>query len=360
MLDREMTKLERRLCDALNVSYSVFTGNGTTAMYIAFRALALQSKKVLFPAISCTNPVNAAIYAGYDVDFCDIRLSDYTIAVEKLEEMLQTGMYGIIVPTHIYGHRYAEQEVKRIAAKYGVLVFEDAAQSYSVGEADVSVLSFGHTKICETPMGGGAVLTEHADLQNAIRYEKKMLSSNRRPVGEMFDEYRKRYYEIVETSPSWDLRNEELKKLQLQSRENFIFDMDGNPLIIPTLNKLNSIVQNREEKTALYENRLSSPYIMKAETSCSCRWRYTFLYKGDREFLLEQARKKGIDISSWYYSLAGIYKGRHLENADKVENHVVNLWVDESHPAERLGKEIDILNEIMEVDYERSKQRTVG
>ena len=350
-----MTNLEKIVCETLKASYGAFTGNGTTAMYIAFRALALQNKKVLFPAISCTNPVNAAIYAGYEVDFCDVRLSDYTIDVDKLEEMLRTGAYGIIVPTHIYGHRYAEQKINYIARKYDVVVFEDAAQSYYIGDADVSVMSFGHTKVCETPMGGGVVLTNDLELGNKIRYEKSLLCKEKCTAESLFDAYRERYYGIVNETDNWDLRNEQLKELQMQSRKYFIFDMDANPIIVPMLKRLDGIIKNREEKTKLYENRLNSAYITKAETTSMCRWRYTFLYKGNRKFLLEQARKRGIDISNWYYSLAGIYKGQHLKNADEVENQVVNLWVDELHSTEQIIKEIEVLNEIMEDDYEGNK-----
>ena len=67
-----MTELECVIRDKFHKRYAVFTGNGTTAMYLAFQALGMQEKKVLYPAISCTNPVNAAIYARYNVDFCDI------------------------------------------------------------------------------------------------------------------------------------------------------------------------------------------------------------------------------------------------------------------------------------------------
>ena len=59
-----MTELECVIRDKFHKRYAVFTGNGTTAMYLAFQALGMQEKKVLYPAISCTNPVNAARRVG--------------------------------------------------------------------------------------------------------------------------------------------------------------------------------------------------------------------------------------------------------------------------------------------------------
>lgn len=79
------------------------------------------------------------------------------------------------------------------------------------------------------------------------------------------------------------------------------------------------------------------------------------LYNGNRDVLLKEARKQGIDISSWYYSLAGIYKNQHLPNADILERKVVNLWIDETHTIEQIEREIDILNKIMEADYAKRK-----
>lgn len=96
--------------------------------------------------------VNAKNFAGYEVEFCDIQLKDYTIDVTLLEKMLCTGEYGIVVPTHIYGHRYNENQIRQLCRKYNVVLFEDAAQSYYVGDMDVSIMSFGHTKVCETPL----------------------------------------------------------------------------------------------------------------------------------------------------------------------------------------------------------------
>ena len=77
MWNSMMTDLETTICQQFGVKYGIFTGNGTTAMYLAFCALGLQKKKVIFPAISCTNPVNAAIFAGYEVMY-EIK-TDYTV-----------------------------------------------------------------------------------------------------------------------------------------------------------------------------------------------------------------------------------------------------------------------------------------
>lgn len=350
-----MTDLEKEICEKFGAQYGIFTGNGTTAMYLVFRALELQEKGVVFPAISCTNPVNAAIYAGYQVDFCDIRLDDYTIDIQKLEAMLATRKYGIVVPTHIYGHRYDEQAVRRLCNRYGVILFEDAAQSFYIGDMDVSIMSFGHTKVCDTPLGGGIAFTNSNSLAEKIREERNKLRVLTISATELFDVYRKRYYGVVGTIGKWEKRNSCLKVLQMESKEYFIFNLIDNPVINDELRRMDDIIKDREEKAMLYQIGLDDKYVNKPVVKDLFRWRYTFLYKGNREILLREARKQGIDISSWYYSLAGIYKNQHLENADIVENQVVNLWVDNTHSICQIKKEIFELNRIMKEGYNGDK-----
>lgn len=350
-----MTKLEEKICEEFKVNYGVFTGNGTTAMYLAFLSCEMQDKKVIFPAISCTNPVNAAIFAGYQVDFCDVNIDDYTIDLYELDKMLQKGEYGIVVPTHIYGHRYDEEKVRALCTKYNVILFEDAAQSYYVGDMDVSVMSFGHTKAYEATGGGGIALTNNIDIYKRMVEKKKEISKNNIIPNEAFDEYRTKYYSIVKSSNDWETRNLKLRELQLNSKKYFIFDSCDNFNVIDKISQSKKIIDLRRKKTRLYQECLNDKCTIKPYVSDEYRWRYSFLYNGDREYLLSRAREKGIDISSWYFSLAGIYKNQHLLNADKIESEIVNLWIDESHSLVQIKNEINILNKIMEEDCERYK-----
>ena len=347
-----MTELEQAISEKFHRPYAVFTGNGTTAMYLAFQALELQAKKVLFPGISCTNPVNAAIFAGYEVDFCDINLKDYTIDTDELERLLRTGQYGIVVPTHIYGHRYDGEKVRDLCREYQAVLFEDAAQSFYVSElSDLSVMSFGHTKVCDTPLGGGVILTADAHLAEKIAGGRMKLEDKQSLPDTLFDEYRERYYAITKAGLTWEERNKRLRELQLDSRQYFIYDLQDNPAIIKELKVLEETVENRRQKALIYENELQKPYVIQAKKDDLFCWRYTFLYKGNRDELLKRTRERDIDISSWYVSLAGIYKGEHLKNSDELEKRVVNLWVDASHGVKKIREDIASINRIMEEEY---------
>src|SRR3712207_8145830 len=68
---------------AIYFMFFFFNDTATTEIYTLslhdalpiFKALNMQNKSVLYPDITCTNPVNAAVYAGYKVVFSEDRKS---------------------------------------------------------------------------------------------------------------------------------------------------------------------------------------------------------------------------------------------------------------------------------------------
>lgn len=351
-----MNELEKELCKAYQKKYAIYTGNGTTAMYLAFLALNKQDKKVLFPAITCTNPVNAAIAAGFKVDFCDVNLQDYTMDLDSLECELSTKEYGVVVPTHIYGHFCNMKAIDEICKKYNVSILEDAAQTTKLLGGDISITSFGHTKIFQTNYGGGVAFTDDEDLYNKMNSYKQGLPLKPNNSEDIFDDYREKYYKIVHSNLSDKDKNDKMKKLQLDSAKLFLFHSEDNLEILEVLNNRVDIINARIAKQRLYLKQLSSKDIKLCDEFTYLQnplWRFSFLYLNDREELLKRVRALNIDISSWYPSVATIYKGKHLKNADVVAKSIINLWVSNDHSEEQIIKEIEQINICMEDIYER-------
>lgn len=349
-----MNHLEEQLCSVYGKKYGVYTGNGTTAMYLAFEALGLHDRKAVFPAISCTNPVNSALFAGYEVDFCDVRMEDFTMNPIYLETMLRTGEYGIVVPTHIYGNICDMGKICEICQRYGAVVLEDAAQAEHLYGGDISITSFGHTKIFETDAGGGIAFTDDEALYQKMTEFKKLLPDEPSDSGRLFDIYREKYYSIVRNSRSEEEKNLGLRQLQMDSRDIFIYDSHNNSEILDMLGHRSEILEARITRQKLYNDGLNSRYITIPDCNSDLEhvmWRYTFLYNGDRDAMVAAVRSHGIDISTWYPSLAGIYRNEHLANADTISSRVVNLWVTDDHTEEQIVREIKVINECMEAAY---------
>lgn len=346
----EMTDLEKKLCCFYNKKYGVYTGNGTTAMYISFLALNLQNKKVLFPSITCTNPINAAIYAGYEVVFCDVNMSNFTMDIESLKNTIEKENVGIVVPTHIYGHMCDVQKIKEMCNKEGIIVLEDSAQTIEMSNVDLSVTSFGHTKIFETSDGGGIVLCNDENLFNRIRSAREQLKPKPNKSELLFDDYRSRYYEIIRKSTSQNDRNSELIKLFLSSKDTFIYDSRNNTSLLAKMENREYIYEERRKKEKLYWELIEKKYIKlpTIDVDKTVCWRFSYLYLGNRNLLLEKARKQGIDISSWYPDVSQIFNNIYFENSQFVQDHIVNLWISEDYSEKEIRNNIKQINELME------------
>jgi dTDP-4-amino-4,6-dideoxygalactose transaminase len=347
-----MNELEKFLASYFNKKYCCFTGSGTTAVYLILKALNLKGKKILFPAITCMAPVNAAMYAGYDIVFCDINLNDYTIDINNLEALLNKHEIGIIVPTHIYGHRCNMDKISEIATKNNIFILEDAAQTDVLSEkSDASITSFGHTKIFKAENGGGAVCTEDQGLFDSILHEKQKLNNKKENTNELFNNYREIYYSIIKAIKKDGIFWELMLYLQKVSKDVFVYNLDANLKIIEVLKRCNKIVENRIKRADLYDKYLDKASIEIPMISReNVRWRYSFLFHGDRDKLLEKVRERDIDISSWYPSLHRMYSNQkdiEFPNAIFLEKHIVNLWVDPKYSEEKIRNDIENINDIL-------------
>lgn len=350
-----MNSFEQFLAEFYKSDYCCTTSNGTTAMYLFFQALGMQKKTVLYPAISCTNPVNAAVYAGYSVHFCDVNTDDYTIDLDILEEMLRhRNDIGVVVPTHIYGHLYDREKVKSLCDKYDIFLLEDAAQTTEIGMADASIVSFGHTKIFESGSGGAIFVKDKALCDRMVIERAKLQNTLILPSEDAFNQYRERYYTIVNNPEVTEetIRYKQLYSLQLDAKQYFVYDLPINQrCVMARLQRKKYIVKSRIQKALLYKEKLNKRFarLPQIDYSSQVVWRFTFLVPKNREKILIQARAQNIDISSWYPSLNKIYvPEQSCPCAEYISDHVVNLWVDETHSLSQIKVEIDAINKIME------------
>jgi dTDP-4-amino-4,6-dideoxygalactose transaminase len=106
--------------------------------------------------------------------FCDINIEDYTIDVNKIEELI-TENTSAIVPVHVYGNICDVEKINDIAQKYKLKVIYDAAHAFGVqikGQGignfgDASMFSFHATKVFNT-IEGGAVTFKNQKLHRKL------------------------------------------------------------------------------------------------------------------------------------------------------------------------------------------------
>lgn len=101
--------------------------------------------------------------------FCDINETDYTMDVDKIEDLI-TEKTEAIVPVHVYGNICDYKKIEEIAEKHHLKVIYDAAHAFGetidgknvANLGDVSMFSFHATKVFNTVEGGGLTFADDA------------------------------------------------------------------------------------------------------------------------------------------------------------------------------------------------------
>jgi len=180
-------KFEAEVAAQSGVAHGVAVVNGTAALQIALQIVGVESgDEVLMPALTFVATPNAASYLGAVPHFVDsdpatlgldpLKLGLYLhdVAERSLEGVrnrLTGRRFGAIVPVHTYGHAVDMEPLIAVAARYGIPIVEDAAESLgSVYKGEkcgslgrVAAISFNGNKIITTG-GGGAIVTDDPDL----------------------------------------------------------------------------------------------------------------------------------------------------------------------------------------------------
>jgi len=346
-----MNALENKLCEIYGSKYAYFTGNATTALYLIFKSLNIRYKKVLFPNITCMAPVNAAIYAGYEVIFCDVNKNDYTIDIDALKNIIRNDSIGVVVPTHIYGHVCDMKEIYEVCKSNDVLVIEDAAQTIGISKYnDYAVTSFGHTKILETELGGGVIFYKESAIKDFFdKYAKGLKDNNDK---ELSEQYSKEYYRITKNL-NGQKYYEKMRKLQYNSRNVFLGHFKDNIKLSSLLDKKDDILKSRYERVQLYLENLDQKYFEFPKINFTLEnplWRMTVIVKNlNRNAFVDEVRKNNIDISTWYPNLHKFYteqNDQEFKNSIFISDNLVNFWVSEKYSLIKIKHDIDIINKI--------------
>ncbi len=170
--DGELHKeLEVNLKKYLGVNtVSLFT-NGHSALDIAIKSLKLKGEVITTP-FTFSSTTHAIVMNNLKPVFCDIKLSDFTIDENKIEELINDKTCAII-PVHVLGYPCNVKKIEDIAKRYNLKVIYDAAHVFGVeinekgigNFGDISMFSLHATKVYNS-IEGGLLTTENEALKN--------------------------------------------------------------------------------------------------------------------------------------------------------------------------------------------------
>lgn len=165
-------------CDS---KHGIAVTNGTAALHLALTALGIgHGDEVIIPDFTMIACAFAVCYTGALPVFVDAQEGTFNIDADKIEAKV-TERTKAIMPVHIYGHPCDMSAIRTVAAKYGLLIIEDAAEAHgavydgckSGSLGDIAAFSFFANKLA-TSGEGGMVVTDDDELAEKCRYYRNL------------------------------------------------------------------------------------------------------------------------------------------------------------------------------------------
>jgi UDP-2-acetamido-2-deoxy-ribo-hexuluronate aminotransferase len=173
----EVKELETALAAFTGSRHCITVASGTEALLIALMALDLQpGDEVITTPFTFAATAETIVLAGCKPVFVDVEVDTCNIDVALIEAKI-TPRTKAIMPVSLYGQVADMAEINTLAARYGLAVIEDAAQSFGAlyqGRRSCALSTFGATSFFPSkPLGcygdGGALFTDDDRLAQAAR-----------------------------------------------------------------------------------------------------------------------------------------------------------------------------------------------
>jgi len=177
ILGPEVAELEEKLAAFAGAKYCISCANGTDALQIAQMALGIgPGDEVITPGFTYIATAETVAVLGARPVYVDIDPRTYNLDPRLLEAAI-TPRTKAIIPVSLYGQCADYDAINEIAARHGIAVIEDAAQSFGAtykGRKSCNLTTIACTSFFPSkPLGcygdGGAIFTNDEALAKVIR-----------------------------------------------------------------------------------------------------------------------------------------------------------------------------------------------
>ena len=198
ILQSELNEFENKLAKFTGSKFAVGVANATDGLQMALMAGNLQKNSEVIVSSHTMVATASAIHFAGGIPVPVEAGEDLNIDVSSIEKAI-TRKTKAIMPTHLNGRTCKMDEINKIAKKYSLDIYEDAAQSFgasfkgqkSCSFGDVAATSFYPAKPLGCYGDGGAIFTNDVDLaqiyksirihgQGANKYDNVRIGLNSR------------------------------------------------------------------------------------------------------------------------------------------------------------------------------------
>jgi UDP-2-acetamido-2-deoxy-ribo-hexuluronate aminotransferase len=185
----EVAELEEALAAYTGARHCITVASGTEALLIALMALGVKpGDEVITTPFTFIATAEVIVLLGATPVFVDVDPVTCNLDAAQLESQI-TPKTRAIIPVSLYGQPADMDEINAVAARHGLPVIEDAAQSFGAvyrGRKSCNLSTIGCTSFFPSkPLGcygdGGALFTSDDDLARAMR-EIRVHGQSRRYV----------------------------------------------------------------------------------------------------------------------------------------------------------------------------------
>lgn len=306
-------KLQDELKKFLKVTEVTLFTNGHLALDIAIKSLKLSGEVITTP-FTFASTTHAIVMNGLTPVFCDINREDFTMDVDKIENLI-TDKTSAIIPVHVFGFPCDVYRIQQIADKYKLKVIYDAAHAFgieidgqSIGNfGDISMFSLHATKVYNSIEGG-------------------ILTYNNFEFKELFNLYKNFGISGQET----------VKSVGLNAKMNEFQAIMG----LLNLNYVNDEIIKRKRIVEIYREglkNLEGIYFLNDKTNVKNNYSYFPIIvdenksKIDRNTLFEKLKEYNIFTRKYFFPLTTdylCYKDKYnceITNAKYISERVLTL-----------------------------------
>jgi UDP-2-acetamido-2-deoxy-ribo-hexuluronate aminotransferase len=173
----EVAEMELALGSKLSGAHCISVASGTDALLISLMVLGIGPEdEVILPAFTFAATAEVVLLVGATPVLVDIEADTSNVDLASIEKAI-TDRTRAIIPVSLYGQPADMDEIKALAGRHGIVVIEDAAQSFGAeykGRKSGSLSKLGCTSFFPSkPLGcygdGGAIFTDDAELAQVCR-----------------------------------------------------------------------------------------------------------------------------------------------------------------------------------------------
>lgn len=180
----QVKELEQKLADYVGRKHCISCANGTDALQIAFMVYGIGVGDAVFcPDITFISSTEPSKMFGAASIFCDIQPDTYNLCPASLEKQIQAVLSEgklkpkAVVAVDILGNPCDYDAIIPICEKYGLILIEDAAQSFGASYKGKKCCAFGQIATTSffpaKPLGcygdGGAIFVDDDEMAAIIR-----------------------------------------------------------------------------------------------------------------------------------------------------------------------------------------------